>query len=436
VATPHDDLDAELALGGVFGRVIAPLTFGLARGLITAAGLQYLMAALALLPYIVGWTELEGANRAGLTALFVIALITGASFFATRRVSVQMLERLLPVIAVGGFTTAIVALSVATVMVGPTFGAVAVFFVETPLLAFVAMRFVWGAVTTGLCMAGFAIALVVLDNPPAPAQQFLCVMAAAVTTGVVMGGITNSLERSRREERRAKAELASLNRHLEERVSQQVNELERAGRLRRFLSPQIAEVVTSEGAEEMLAPHRRDIAAFFVDLRGFTAFTNAVTAERVMRVLDEYYDAVGSVLDRHGATIGGFDGDGVFAYLGDPVPHEDAAGAAVRMAQEVASCLDRLTPTWASGDELGYGVGLAYGEATLGLVGFANRADYTPVGGVVNMAARLCADARHSEIVIDDAMRKAAELDERSVARRDDVDLKGFGETATYAVAH
>ncbi len=187
----------------------------------------------------------------------------------------------------------------------------------------------------------------------------------------------------------------------------------------------------------MLAPHRRYIAAFFVDLRGFTAFTNAVTAERVMRALGEYYEAVGSVLDKQRATIGGFDGDGVFAYLGDPVPHDDAAGAAVAMAQETARCLDGLTAGWSNAEcPIGYGVGLGFGEATLGLVGFSNRADYTPVGGVVNMAARLCADARHGEIVIEDAMRKAAGLDDHTITRRADVDLKGFGVTKTYTVGH
>ena len=186
----------------------------------------------------------------------------------------------------------------------------------------------------------------------------------------------------------------------------------------------------------MLAPHRADIAALFVDLRGFTQFTNAVTAERVMRTLDEYYEAVGSILDAHGATIGGFDGDGVFAYVGDPIPHAHAAAAAIAMAQEIARDLDRRAAGWSDEQvSLGYGIGLAYGEATLGVVGFASRTDYTPVGGVVNMAARLCADAGPGEIVIDDAMRKAAEVTEGLVTRGE-VDLKGFGATATYAVAH
>lgn len=423
------DDDVELVWRGPFASLPRAMDVGMVRTLATAAGTFAALAALALLPVLVGWTQVAGSNKAGLTVVFVGALLAAALQFALRASTPRQMASLHPNTISVLFVLSSLMVGGVVVFSGPSFGSVAVFAVIIPLLAFFALRTPWAVAVTAFSLASYAVALALLDHPPSPIQQFINVVASAGAAGVLIGGLASRLDLSRRQ-------LADFNHNLEARVSRQVDELERAGRLRRFLSPQVADVVTSEGADEMLAPHRRDIAVFFVDLRGFTAFTNAVTAERVMRVLDEYYEAVGSVLDRHGATIGGFDGDGVFAYLGDPVPHEDAARAAVRMAQEVASCLDRLTPTWASGDELGYGVGLAYGEATLGLVGFANRADYTPVGGVVNMAARLCADARHREIVIDDAMRKAAELDERSVARRGDVDLKGFGETATYAVAH
>jgi class 3 adenylate cyclase len=285
-------------------------------------------------------------------------------------------------------------------------------------------------------MAAYAGALIALQKPPVPIEQFIVVLSSSVATGVLIGGMAGRLDDSRRAERHAKAELADLNQHLEVRVSEQVDELERAGRLRRFLSPQVAEVVTSEGANELLAPHRRDVAVFFVDLRGFTSFTNAVEPEHIVFVLGDYYEAVGSVLERHGATIGGFDGDGVMAYIGDPVPREDAAAEALAMAREIACSLDQRVGKWSVGENrLGYGIGLAYGTATLGLVGFEGRYDYTPVGAVVNLASRLCADAHDGEIVVDDAFRSAAQLD-AATTRRGDVELKGFGVTETYAVPH
>jgi class 3 adenylate cyclase len=281
---------------------------------------------------------------------------------------------------------------------------VSLFFTPLPLFAFTFFRrqyAVWAAVALLLMCAA---TLAALDNPPYPVVEWLTVAAVAVGCSVVVGDFATSIDVAR-------DELADLN-----------------ARLRRFLAPQVVEVINEEDA---LAPHRRDIAVCFVDLRGFTAFTNAVTAERVMSVLDEYYTAVGTILDSYDATIGGFDGDGVFAYIGDPKPHDDAAGEAVAMAREIAARLDDLTTSWG---DLGYGIGVAYGEATLGLVGFANRADYTPVGAPVNLAARLCADAKHGEIVIDDALRKAAELSD--VTRREEIDLKGFGLTETFTVAH
>jgi class 3 adenylate cyclase len=271
-----------------------------------------------------------------------------------------------------------------------------------------------------LLLGSYAVALAALSDPFFPAFQWTTIAAMVIGTAVVVGGMA--------------ARLDDLNHNLEQRVAEQVDELERTGRLRRFLSPQVADVVTAEGSEGLLAPHRADIAVFFVDLRGFTAFTNAVSADRVMRVLNEYYDVVASLLEQHGATIGGFDGDGVFAYLGDPVAHDDAAAAALVMAQDIATQLDRLTRAWSDAEAaIGFGIGLAYGEATLGVVGTASRADYTPVGAVVNLAARLCAEAKPGEIVIDDSMRKAAGVEDR-VVPRPDVELKGFGATETFAL--
>ena len=393
-----------------------------ARRAFDAAGVLFTLGGLAAAPVSLLWHRGDGAHPAGL-AVMTVAAVAGAVFFSlvVPRLSDYTLAAVAPYAGIAGNTGSILVVSSAVYFAGPRGGYVAVFYVPMALYLFMFFQRRFALASCVLLLGTYALSLAALDDPYFPVAQWLTVAAMVIGTGVVVGGMA--------------ARLDDLNHNLEARVRDQVAELERTGRLRRFLSPQVADVVTSEGADDVLRPHRADIAVFFVDLRGFTAFTNAVSAARVMRVLDEYYEAVGSILERHGATIGGFDGDGVFAYLGDPVPHPDAAAAVIAMASEVARRLDALTAQW-SDDEaaIGYGIGLAYGEATLGVVGTTNRADYTPVGAVVNLAARLCADAHPGEIVFDDALRKAAELD--GAARpRTDVDLKGFGVTATYALA-
>ena len=263
---------------------------------------------------------------------------------------------------------------------------------------------------TVLATASLVVALVTLVDPVAPAQMFFNVVAAAVATSVLIGGLVQRLDI-------AQARLNDVNR-----------------RLRRFLDPQVADAVASD--QDLLAPHRVAIAALFVDLRGFALFTNSVEPGRVVDVLAEYYAAVGSLVDKHDGTLGGFDGDGVFAFFGDPIPTETAAADALAMAKETATQLDDLTDRWAAdaGLPLGYGIGLAFGDVTVGLVGYEGRLDYTPVGPVVNLAARMCAAAQHGEIVIDDELRKTAGV--RRPKRRADVHLKGLALTPTYLVTH
>ncbi|HVT76685.1 MAG TPA: adenylate/guanylate cyclase domain-containing protein [Acidimicrobiales bacterium] len=428
--TVGGDVEESLVWRGPFRSLPRDLSAASLRSLITAIAWLIGIGLVAVLPDVLGLTSLHGRQRLGMRVAFLIAVTLTAGLFAVARASTRGLEVVFPGLAAALFLTGPVLVNLAVVLVGPDFGGVTVFFVELLLIAFLVLRRSWAVAVTVFTLALYVVALDVLDNPPSPQLQFINVLAAAVATGVLMGAFTNRLDDTRRE-------LAFMNAHLEDRVEEQVRELERTGRLRRFLSPQVAEVVTSEGAEALLAPHRADIAVFFVDLRGFSAFANAASPERVMEVLDSYYDAVGRVLDAHGATIGGFDGDGVFAYLGDPVARPDAAPAAVRIACEVARSLDVRTTEWSQGGlVIGYGIGLAFGQATLGSVGFAGRSDYTPVGPVVNLAARLCADAQHREIVIDDAMRTAAGLANGAVMPRRDVDLKGFGITRTFAVGH
>lgn len=396
-----------------------------------AVALLFVFAATAIAPIAFGWVELDGANRAGSTYLLITAAITAAWVFWARATKPdEWIAAYLPRFIIGLLLVSVGNISAAVLFAGPTFGVVAVYFVEIPILAFFFTHRRWAIALTAFAMFGYVFALTLADDPPAPVEQFIVLLSSAVATGVLLGTLAARFDEARRA-------LADLTKNLELRVADQVDELERTGRLKRFLSPQVADVVTARDTEELLAPHRSDIAVLFVDLRGFSRYTNHVSAENVVRVLTEYYELVGEVLQNHGATVGGLDGDGIFAYLGDPVPRADAACAAVVMARDVATVLDGKVDRWRADEhELGYGIGLSYGSATLGVIGFEGLYDYTAVGAVVNLAARLCADAQHGEIVVDDALRKAAELDDARVARRADVDLKGFGTVPTYAVSH
>jgi adenylate cyclase len=237
-------------------------------------------------------------------------------------------------------------------------------------------------------------------------------------------------------EARAKSELAALNATLQDQVASQLEEIARLGQLRRFLSPQIADVLSSgTEAAAILAPHRREIAVLFSDLRSYTRFTVSEAPEDVLTSLDEYYAIVCRVLQRHQATIGSFSGDGVMAFLNDPLPHDDPASGAVRIALELHDEMDPLVARWeARGFTLGYGVGIAMGYATLGLLGNEERSDYTAVGPVVNLASRLCAEAKNGQILVDHRTHSAV----GSWARTEPLEpvtLKGFPEAVpTYSV--
>jgi class 3 adenylate cyclase len=398
------------------------------RSIATAAGLLFGLGAFGTLPLWLGLSHLPGVDKWNLGVVVVSASGISAVLLRFRSATRSQIERWFPVFVTPTFVVTPLLLVIAVLSIGPRIGTVALYYVEVIFMAFFNLRRRWAVAVSAFALIGYGVALVLLDNPPVPVPQFVNLLSASVATGVLIGGLANRLDATRRE-------LADLNQNLEDRVAEQVHDLEREGRLRRFLSPQVVEVVTSEGAEELLAPHRCEVAVLFVDLRGFTAYTNAVDADQIVRVLDEYYAAVGEILERHGATIGGFDGDGVMAYIGDPIPVDKPVLEMLQVAKQVADRLDGVVDGWAVGAAtLGYGIGLAFGPATLGVVGFEGRSDYTPLGAVVNLAARLCADARHGEIVIDDEVRKTAGV--RGAARRADVDLKGFGVVATYAVGH
>ena len=206
------------------------------------------------------------------------------------------------------------------------------------------------------------------------------------------------------------AELAEWNRTLEQRVQEQVEQLERMGRLRRFLSPQLADLVVSSGDESFLDSHRRDITVVFCDLRAFTAFAETAEPEEVMGVLDDYYQALGDLVTRFEGTLERFTGDGLMVFFNDPLPCEDAPLRAVRMAVAMRNRIQGLAQGWARhGYDLALGVGVAQGYATLGRVGFEGRSDYTAIGNCTNLAARLCAEARPWQILLSPRVHAAVE---------------------------
>jgi adenylate cyclase len=209
---------------------------------------------------------------------------------------------------------------------------------------------------------------------------------------------------------RQAAELADWNRELEERVAAQVEALERMGRLQRFLSPQLAELVLSSGDESFLKSHRRLITVVFCDLRGFTSFAETVEPEDVMSVLDEYHSALGDLVHRFEGTLERFTGDGLMIFFNDPLPCPDASQRAVRMAVAMRNRVAQLTEGWRRrGYELDFGVGIAEGHATLGRIGFEGRSDYAAIGSVTNLAARLCGHAAPGQILISQRVHAAAE---------------------------
>jgi adenylate cyclase len=197
------------------------------------------------------------------------------------------------------------------------------------------------------------------------------------------------------------AELATWNQTLEERVAAQLGQIERIGRLKRFLAPQIAETIIATGGESILESHRRDIVVLFCDMRGFTAFSETAEPEDVMAVLDEYHAALGPLIHRHEGTLDRFTGDGMLVVFNDPVPCSDPALRAVRLAVEMRAAVGALAGAWAArGHQIGFGVGIAQGYATLGQIGFEGRSDYTAIGTVTNLAARLCDMAGDGQILV------------------------------------
>jgi adenylate cyclase len=201
--------------------------------------------------------------------------------------------------------------------------------------------------------------------------------------------------------KRMQDEILMWNAKLEERVREQVGQLAQLGRLKRFFSPPVAEAIVA-GGEDLLAPHRREITAVFLDLRGFTAFTDRADPEEVMELLRAYHATLGRTVDEFGGTLEHFAGDGVMIFFSDPFPVDQPAERAVRMAMALQKAFTPIAEAWKKlGHDVGLGIGISQGEATLGVIGFEQRWEYAAIGNVPNLAARLCGAARAGEILLD-----------------------------------
>jgi adenylate cyclase len=227
------------------------------------------------------------------------------------------------------------------------------------------------------------------------------------------------------------AKLAEWNKTLEQRVQDQVDQLARLGRLRRFFSPQVAELIVDGGAEDPLKTHRQDVTVVFVDLRGFTAFAESAEPEEVMSVLREYHAAMGDQIMAHDGTLERFAGDGLMVFFNDPTPVPDPAQRAIRMALAMRERVSHLRTKWEKlGYELDLGIGIAQGYATIGAIGFEGRWDYGAIGTVTNVASRLCGEAKSGQILIS---RRVLALVEHMVEAEPvgDLTLKGIAKPVT-----
>jgi adenylate cyclase len=196
-------------------------------------------------------------------------------------------------------------------------------------------------------------------------------------------------------------DLNKLNQQLEQRVAEQVAEIERMSRLRRFLPRQVADLIVASGSEKQLESHRSEIAALFCDLRGFTGFSESSDPEDVMALLGDYHAAIGEIINKYSGTLERYAGDGVMVVFNDPVQIDQPALKAVLTAIDMRTAIGRLIEKWRKlGHDIGYGIGIAHGFATLGTIGFEGRFDYSAIGTVCNVASRLCDEAKSGQILI------------------------------------
>ena len=286
---------------------------------------------------------------------------------------------------------------------------------ENPITQRVPVIFVTAMNEVGDEQKGFAVGAVdYITKPISPP-----IVLARVRTHLTL------YEQARKLEERA-AELADFNRTLEQRVSQGIGELDRLGRLKRFFSPAVADLILSGSADDPLKTRRREIVVVFLDLRGFTTFTETADPEEVMAVLGDFHAAMGELVMAHGGTLERFAGDGIMIFFNDPVQVPNPAARAATMALDMQQRAADLAESWRKrGYNLALGIGIAQGYATIGSIGFEGRRDYGAIGNVTNLAARLCGEAKGGQILLSQRV-KAGLDDVLETVSVGELTLKGF----------
>jgi class 3 adenylate cyclase len=342
------------------------------------------------------------AHPAIVLVVSISALVVGLTYLVTMRYWFRFVLPHAPVIVHTAIFTAGSLISMALYGAGPDRFMIATAVYLQPLIfASYLMRRPLAFAHISAILVEFGLALAFGAPVSHPVIQWIFLMLIGSSGAFVLGRLADTASATAKSEYEARTALAEINDTLEHRVAEQVQELEGLTRLRRFLPRQIADVVAADSLE-LLAPHRRAIAVLFCDLRGFTAFAASAEPEDVVEVLGEYYAVTSHHLDAHSATFGSFAGDGIMAYFNDPLPVEEPAVAALDAAVDLAGALEELVVQWRHlGHELNFGIGITYGHATIGVVGHQERSEYTALGSVVNLAARLSDQAAGGQILVD-----------------------------------
>ncbi len=299
------------------------------------------------------------------------------------------------------------------------------------VFALLAVSFLWRdrkrhAKELPLVLGGIAAAILIItlyfgyDERVEALAYVLLVIAALLNQNFILDALNHTVRNQTRE-------IEALNERLTEKVKRQEGEIDRLGRLKQFLAPQVAELVVEENSDELLKTHRQYISCLFCDIRNFTAISEAIEPEDVITLLQQFHDDVGQLVAQHKGTIGYRAGDGLMVFFNDPVPCEQPVLQAVRLAKAISEAFDRIRAPWLRlGHAMGLGIGISSGYATLGLIGFHGRADYTAIGGVVITASRLCDFASDGQILLN----QRALLDIEDYVETEELEereLKGIG---------